>query len=445
MNHSAPATGNIKKPLGADLLLYRQIVVVALLFAGYAAYYFCRSDLSVAMPLLIDDLGKSGISKSVAIIRFGSISSFGVLAYAMGKLLLTGLGDIWGGKRSFTIGLGGAFAFTLLFASAGAMPIFTVAWIGNRLIQSIGWAGLIKVCSKWFNYSSYGTVIGILSLSFLIGDAVARQSMGALIHQGYGWRALFYFASAVAGVILIANLFFLRESRTEMGYPKPQVNPLNLFADSRLNPRNPWELLRPLLFSRTFAVVCLLSLGCTLVRETFNTWTAVYLRDFFGYSAASAASTSSIFPGVGAASVLMTGWLSDRLGERGRSLVMFFGLAATVLALLALTALPAGASQSRAPLLLIGVVAFCLLGPYSYLAGAFALDFGGSQAGAASSGIIDGVGYLGGMMAGDTVARLAVVVGWHGVFVGLAVVTAFSAVAAGYLFLHQRATAKGNT
>ena len=35
----------------------RQVWTVVLLFAGYAAYYFCRSDLSVAMPLLIDDLG----------------------------------------------------------------------------------------------------------------------------------------------------------------------------------------------------------------------------------------------------------------------------------------------------------------------------------------------------------------------------------------------------
>lgn len=413
-----------------------------LLFAGYAAYYFCRSDLSVAMPLLIDDLGQHGMSRSAALIRLGSIASFGVLSYAIGKLLLAGLGDLWGGKRSFTLGLGGAVAFTLLFASTGSIPIFTIAWIGNRLIQSLGWAGLIKVCSKWFDYSSYGTIIGILSLSFLVGDAAARESMGLLIHHGYGWRVLFYFAAAIAGVVLAVNLLFLRESRTAAGYPEPEVNPLNLFAQSDSNPRSPWELLRPLLFSRAFAVVCLLSLGCTIVRETFNTWTAVYLRDFWGYSAASAAGASAIFPGIGAVSVLITGWLSDRLGASGRSVVMFFGLAATGLALLALTSFRTGDSQSMIPLYLIGVVAFGLLGPYSYLAGAFALDFGGSAAGAASSGIIDGVGYLGGIVAGDSVARLAVAFGWRGVFVTLAAVSAFSATAAGYLYRHQQDRSK---
>jgi OPA family glycerol-3-phosphate transporter-like MFS transporter len=83
----------------------------------------------------------------------------------------------------------------------------------------------------------------------------------------------------------------------------------------------------------------------------------------------------------------------------------------------------------------IGVVAFCLLGPYSYLGGAFALDFGGKQASASSSGIIDGVGYIGGVLAGDTVARVARAYGWEGVFVALAVVSALAAVCAGVLFV----------
>jgi len=417
----------------------RQAWTVVLLFAGYAAYYFCRSDLSVAMPLLIEDLQRHGMANHEAIIRMGQLASFGVLAYAIGKMCLTGLGDLWGGRRTFTLGLSGAIAFTLLFASTGFLPVFTVAWIGNRLAQSIGWAGLIKVCSKWFGYSSYGTVIGILSLSYLVGDAVARQSMGLLIRQGCGWKALFCFAAIVAGCMLIANLLFLRESRAELGYEEPELNPLNLFADSTSQPGNLWEILKPLFVSRTFAVVCLLSFGCTIVRETFGLWTPVYLRDFFGYSVANAAGTSAVFPAVGAVSVLITGWLSDRMGPSGRSLVMFFSLTATVVPLIALTFLGAGSAASILPVILIGAVAFFLLGPYSYLGGALALDLGGSRAGAASSGIVDGVGYLGGVLAGDTIARLSVAFGWRGVFIALAVVTALSALAAGFLYHHQRA------
>ena len=66
--------------------------------------------------------------------------------------------------------------------------------------------------------------------------------------------------------------------------------------------------------------------------------------------------------------------------------------------------------------------------------GAFALDFGGKQAGAVSSGIIDGVGYLGGVLAGDSVARVSVAFGWRGVFVSLAGVSALAALGAGCLY-----------
>ena len=413
----------------------RQAWTVALLFVGYAAYYFCRSDLSVAMPQLIEDLQRHGMAGSDAVIRLGQLASFGVLAYALGKLCLTGLGDIWGGRRSFTLGMGGAVLFTLLFASTGFLPVFTIAWIGNRLSQSIGWAGLIKVCSKWFGYSSYGTVIGILSLSYLVGDAAARQSMGLLMQHGFGWRTIFFFAALVAGVCLLANLLFLRESRVDAGYAPPQANPLNLFAGSSSEARTIWEVLKPLLMSRTFGLVCLLSLGCTLVRETFGLWTTVYLHDFFAYSVSRAASASAIFPALGAVSVLLTGWISDRLGASGRSLVMFYCLTATVAPLAVLVSLR---SASILPVVAIGAVALFLIGPYSYLAGAFALDLGGSKAGAASSGLIDGVGYLGGVAAGDSIARLSVAFGWRGVFAVLTVVTALSALAAGYLYFHQR-------
>jgi len=245
---------------------------------------------------------------------------------------------------------------------------------------------------------------------------------------------LFYFAAAVVGLFFAVNYFFLRESRLDAGFIEAQPNPLNLFASSESRPQGLRELLLPLVRSRAFLVVCLLSLGCTIIRESFNFWTPVYLRDYLGYSVSNAARMSSIFPGVGAVSVLATGWLSDRLGINGRSLIMFVGLAATAAALLVLMTMRSSSTGPLLPLIAIGTIAFCLLGPYSYLGGAFALDFGGKQAGAVSSGIIDGVGYLGAVVAGDSIARVSVSFGWPGVFVALAAVSALAAFGAGYLY-----------
>ena len=418
-----------------------QVRTVVLLFCGYAACYYCRADLSVATPLIADELARRGVTHAAALVHIGTITSLGVFAYALGKLFLTGLGDYWGGRRNFLIGVGGAAAFTLLFASGAGLPVFTLAWTANRLTQSVGWAGLIKVSSKWFNYSSYGSIAGLLSISYLVGDALARQQMSVLLAHGYGWRALFVFAGIVATLALAANFLWLRESRADEGHPEAEPNPLNLFSADESRPASVAALLGPLLRSRAFLLVCLLSFGCTIIRETFNTWNPVYLRDYVGYSVSDSAALSAVFPAAGAVSVLLAGWLSDRMGLSGRSLLMTLGLAATAIALVGLTSVPSGPAGAVLPVALIAVIALGLLGPYSYLGGAFALDFGGKQASAASSGIIDGIGYLGGVLAGDSVARLAVNYGWRGVFVALAVVSAAAAVSAGYLHLLNLRTA----
>ena len=437
----APVAAGSAAP-GLRALRISQCRTLLLLFFGYASCYFCRSNLSVATPLLVDELGRRGVSHADAIVSIGSMASWGVLAYALGKWFLTGLGDYWGGKRNLLIATGGATAFTLLFASGSTLPLFTFAWVGNRLTQSIGWSALVKVSSKWFNYSRYGTVAAILTCSYLIGDAAARQSMGLLLHYGVSWRGLFLFGAGVAGSMFLANLLFLRESRVDEGHPEALANPGNVFAAAHA-PRSLVTLVLPLLRSRAFLMVCLLGFAATMVRETFNTWTPVYLRDFLGYGVSRAAVLSAIFPGVGAISVLLAGWASDRLGHNCRALLLALGLTATAAALLVLTGLRPASAGTVLPVAMIGVVAFCLLGPYAFLPGAFALDFGGKQAGAVASGLVDGTGYLGGVLAGTVMARLAVAFGWGGVFVTLAAVSALAALGAGYLYvLNARAATR---
>jgi sugar phosphate permease len=431
MRMPTPSTAGERK------LRIRQTLVISLLFGGYGSLYFCRSDLAVATPLLARELARHGLSYDAALVRIGAITSLGILAYALGKPLIGGLGDYWGGRINFLLGLAGATLCTLLFALSGALPIFTMAWFMNRLVQSGAWAGLIKLSSRWFDYSSHGAVIGVLSLSYLIGDAGAREWMGALIARGYGWRSLFALAAAVSGTMFIANFALLRESRTALGHADTVPNPLNVFAHATASPLTLKERLGPLLRSPAFLMVCVLSLVCTIVRETFNDWTPVYIRDFVHLSMSQAAGLSAIFPGVGAISVLLTGWFGDRLGSAGRPLLLFVGLTATAVALFFLTMIHRGGTDSL-PIALIGVVGFCLLGPYAYLGGAMALDFGGKAAGAVASGIIDGVGYIGAVFAGVGGAKLAVALGWRGVFATLAVIGVVGAIGAGALYAIER-------
>jgi OPA family glycerol-3-phosphate transporter-like MFS transporter len=189
------------------------------------------------------------------------------------------------------------------------------------------------------------------------------------------------------------------------------------------------ELLRPLLASPTFWVVCLISLGTTLLRETFNFWTPTYFVQFVGLSNSQAASRSALFPLFGGLSVLASGVLSDRLGLNGRNRVLFGGLALATVCLMGLAGTPKGANPWIA-VSLVALTGFLMLGPYAYLSGAMSLDFGGKRGSATAAGIIDGVGYLAGYLSGDAVARITVRYGWGNAFLALAGIGLLTAVSA---------------
>ncbi len=418
-------------------LLVWQGVTVALLFLGYAGYYLCRSDFSVTLPQLIDELSLHGMTTEEARIRLGQVSSWGVFAYAIGKLLLGGTADWLGGRRNFLAGMGGAVVFTVMFGMGGGLPIFTLAWVGNRLVQSVGWAGAVKVSSRWFSYAAYGTMMGVISLSYLFGDAASRWFMGALLGRGLGWRAIFFTAAGTLAVLFVANLLLLKDSRAKVGLPEPEVNPDNVYAGKApAQRRGIREVLGPLMTSVPFWLVCLLSLGTTLVRETFNTWTPTYFNQGVGYSKAMAADLSALFPLFGGFAVVLAGWWSDKIGRKGRAAILFWGLALAAAALLGLGMVHWGSAR-LIPVGLVALIGFLIIGPYSYLAGAIAMDFGGSEGSATASGLIDGVGYLGGgVLAGDTMARISVSFGWSGAFVSLSGVAALSAVCA-YFYLRK--------
>lgn len=414
-------------------------MTLGLLVVGYSGYYLCRSNLSVTLPLIADELAAAGMDPDTARIRLGGIVSLGVAAYAVGKFLSGALGDFLGGRRNFLTGMAGSVLFTLLFAAGGVLPLFTLAWMGNRLVQSMGWVGMVKIASRWFPYSVYGSVMALVSLSFLFGDAAARGFMGLLIVNGLSWRGVFVVAAGVLAALFALSLLLLRESPAQLGVAEPPPSPSNLFGAHGDDPRPPGlaALLGPLLASRAFWLVCAISLGLTLIRETFNTWTPTYFVDEVGLGSGVAAGTSALFPLMGGVSVLVFGVASDRFGATGRATLMLVGLAAATLVLLGLAVVD-GPGLPRTTVGLVGLAGFTLIGPYSYLAGAIALDFGGKQGSATTCGIIDGVGYLGGVLAGDAMARISVGFGWPAAFGTLAGVALLSALAAAAFLAESR-------
>ncbi len=426
----APASPRLKR---------LQLTTVALLMSGYTGYYFCRSNFPVCAPMIRDELTARGITAEQAMVGLGSIITLGALAYAAGKFLGGGITDRLGGARIFLAGMLGSIAFTVAFTFGSSLPFFTVTAVGNRFMQSLGWVGVVRVVSRWFPHRRFGTVMGFVSLSYLFGDAISRQFMRVLFNYDFTWRGVYLATAGVLAAMFVLNLLFLRESPADVGEVEPEPNPDNLFgaAGSEAGPASLRDVLGPLLRSRVFISACVLSIGLTLLRETFQNWTPIYFKDDLGFSDAEAADKSSWFPFFGGISVLLVGYLSDKLGKGGRALVIVLGLMAAAVALLFL-AMRVTHGTAFGPAAMVGLIGFLLVGPYSFLAGAVALDFGGKRGSAAAAGIIDGVSYIGAMASGLVMAQISNVTGWSGAFAVLSVVSLLTGLVALQFYWDQR-------
>ena len=121
------------------------------LFTGYAGYYVCRSNLSVATPLILDEF--EGFTKE----DIGVIASLGVLVYALGKISNGLLADFFGGRTLFLLGMVGSVACTVLFGLGSGLVVFAALWMLNRYFQSMGWVSVVKIASRWFPVRRHAT------------------------------------------------------------------------------------------------------------------------------------------------------------------------------------------------------------------------------------------------------------------------------------------------
>jgi OPA family glycerol-3-phosphate transporter-like MFS transporter len=424
----------------ANTRRWRRITLLTLV-TGYAGYYVCRSNLSVATPLLLDEAG-SGLTKE----SIGAVASLGVLLYSIGKVSNGLLADFLGGRLLFLAGMAASAVCTVLFGLAGGLAAFTLIWAVNRYVQSAGWGALMKIAARWFPASRHASVMGVLSLSYLLGDAAARLYLGLFIREGVGWRGVFFLSAGTLAALAVAGLFTLKDSPRDVGAAEPPVNPDNVFGAAGESPRPEGlgRLLAPLLASPIFWLVCVMNVGLTLIRETFNFWTPTYLVEATGLSAGVAAQASLLFPLTGAASAVLAGWLSDRLrGRHGRVALPALVLLAGVLALFSVTATRGNPALA---LLLIGAVSFFLMAPYSFCSGVMALDLGGKRGSSTAAGLIDSAGYLGATLSGWGVGALAQHAGWPTAFAALAAVAGLTTLAAGlYWLLHESSFGRRTT
>jgi MFS transporter, OPA family, sugar phosphate sensor protein UhpC len=398
----------------------RSYVWLAMLVLGYIGVYLCRKNLAVAIPMLQADLG-------VTREQIGAVASVSTIAYAIGKFAFGPVIDRLGGRFCF-------FTSLLLvagFGAAGGMaPSITllVWWYsGNRLAGSAAWGSMMKMVPDWFSARDLAFASGLLSLGFVFGGVCATLLAGQIAEwSSNNWRVVMSAPSLVLLAIVILGWFILPRGA---GAPSKKGGSKGGFN---------WQQFVMLLRIRQFWIVLGLSFALTLMRETFNTWTVDFFRTEGGAQVSNrmAAFMSTPFDAFGALGIVTLGWVFGRIHRRMRNKVLFGILMMLTLLLYALPALTQYGPWL--PVAAVALIGFLAYGPYSLLAGVLSVEIRGKEYVGTVAGIVDGVGYLAGILAGQQFGRMVDAGGYTLGFQRLAILTLASAVLCLFLYPKEK-------
>jgi ACS family hexuronate transporter-like MFS transporter len=158
-------------------------MIVGLLFIAGMINYLDRSALSIAAPLIQQDLGLDHA-------QMGIIFSSFFAGYAVFNFIGGWLADRIGPKKVFT----GAMGMWSLFCGLTAAATGFVSMIVLRVLFGVGEGPLSSTMSKtvsnWFPRREAATAIGIVNSGTPLGGAVAGPIVGYLA-LAFGWRWAF--------------------------------------------------------------------------------------------------------------------------------------------------------------------------------------------------------------------------------------------------------------
>lgn len=337
---------------------------VILLFIAWCIDYIDRSVIGVALPSIGDDLGLGHG-------QLGLVISVFFLAYALAQLPGGLLADRFGAVRVAVAGLVAWSVFTGLTAVAFSLGSLLVIRILFGLAQGVFPSAAMKLLTERSTPEERMTANGWVNSSNAVGVVLAMIIAAALIPV-LGWRGMFI---AISVLGLAVTVTFARKMPAPM-YP---ANPTPRGAGAKMLLRSPtmW------LFSMAF-------FGYDFIVWGANAWAPSYLQEQLDVSASMSALLLLPAGLTAAATIVITGRYSDRIGGRPLPLIVP-GMAIAAVAVIALPHLPGVAG------FVIGATIAVAAASTAYI-GAFSIPLKALDP--AVSGLGAGMILMGGMAAG---------------------------------------------
>ncbi len=377
-----------------------------LLWGAYASYYLCRVNFAVAQPAILKEF------PTWTSAQIGLIPSIYAAFYAAGQIVNGTLGQRLGARRMMTGAMVVASLTNVLFSFTTSYRAMLVLWAINGWGQSAGWTLLVQTISNWNTSARRGTVIGLLSTCYQVGNVLSWLLAGFLCDT-LSWRAAFFVPGLFMVPMAVVFFLFLRDTPEEAGFPPVRDDGV---APTEPSPTNAgstaasagWESTgRILALTLSSRVLWILAAGffvMNAVRYSFMNWSVQYMADFHGRSIKNSALTAIVLPLVGSLGAVSAGWASDTIFGKRRAPVCVLMLLGLSVVCAVMTFVPKGDWLSAT--VMLGLAGFMIYGPDMLMSGAATVDLSHPKAASIATGLTMCLGALGAIFSGAGVGYL---------------------------------------
>lgn len=361
--------------------------VIWLVWLTYGAFYFCRTNISVAVPGMGMSVEEGGLGLTGS--QIGLILASLKLAYGFGQLINGQLAERISPRKLLAFGMLGSAALNIIFGLSTGFYFLLFIWACNGYFQALGWTPCMRVTSNWIPAAKRGKAIGLIGTGYQITLGLTFLIAGQSA-EWLGWRAAFYVPSAMLICAAVVMLLFLRESPdTSEGAAsdKDGVAP---------PPEEKASIRENLLLTLSNRNLWLLGLSLGLLnasRYGFIDWGITHLIQVQGTGVGKASLKFIVLPLGAVAGSYLAGWATDRFFGSRRAPVACILL----VALGVLTLLYEYLSRVSVPatIVLLALIGFCIYGPQVLLVGTAPSDLARRGTAAAAAGFVNFIGYMG--------------------------------------------------
>ncbi|MBL9189212.1 MAG: MFS transporter [Opitutaceae bacterium] len=400
MNHPAPTD-----PATAEKFRQWQYRTLIATMFGYAAYYFVRKNLSVAMPGMQEELGITKADLGMFLTAHG-------LLYGVSRFVNGMWADRANARYFMVAGLMLSVVANVFFGFGTEVLWFGVAWMFNGWVQGMGFPPCCRLMTHWFPPGQLATKMSIWNTSHSIGGATAVVVCGYLASH-FGWRWSFHGPAILctfAGVILF---FLLRDTPSSVGLPEIVVEGDTGTHGEDKSSADYKKFVRKHVFCNPHIWwISLANFFVYVLRFAVLDWGPTLLKEMKHFKLEHSAWIVAGFEVSGVVGMLIAGWVTDRFfGGRGARTCVFCMIGACV----SLLAFWKFGSSLTAAAVLLGASGFFIYGPQA-LIGITAANLATRRAAATAAGFTGLFAYASTIVSGRWLGQMVDRSGWDAAF-----------------------------